>query len=92
MGLMVLQRKTIQSELKIDMKGPSIPRHFGVHERRQRMCVLEEIQYSNHQYLSLKISTYPMQEEETKFLYLLVAYNQASSAGKYLKKRSLLKI
>lgn len=33
-----------------------------------------------------------MQEEETKFLYLLVAYNQASSAGKYLKKRSLLKI
>lgn len=92
MGLMVLQRKPIQSELKIDIKGPSIPRHFGVHERRQRTCVLEEIQYSNHQYLSLKISTYPMQEEETKFLYLLVAYNQASSAGKYLKKRSLLKI
>lgn len=55
------------------------------------MCVLEEIPYSNHQYHSLKISAYLMQKEKTKFLYLLVAYNQASSAIKYLKKMSLLK-
>lgn len=55
------------------------------------MCVLKEIQYSNYQYLSLKISIYLMREEETTFLYLLVAYNQTSNAIKYLKKMSLLK-
>lgn len=42
-GWPVLERKPIQNKLKIDVRDPSIPRHFGEHEKRQRMCVLEEI-------------------------------------------------
>lgn len=47
------------------------------------MCVLEEISVLAS--LSLKFSTYSRQEEEIRFLYLLVDYTQTSSAIKYLK-------
>lgn len=40
---LVLERKPIQNEFKIDVGGPSVPRYFGKQKRRQRMCVLEEI-------------------------------------------------
>lgn len=62
---LILERKPIQNELKIDVRGPSIPRYFGKHERRQWMCVLED----THRYLAIgisasKFSNYCMQEEK----------------------------
>lgn len=40
---LVLERKPIHNELKIDVRGPPIPRHFGEHERKQRVCVRKRL-------------------------------------------------
>lgn len=40
-GWLVLEREPIQNELTIDVRGPSLPRHFGECERRQQMHVLK---------------------------------------------------
>lgn len=40
---LVLERKPIQNESKIDVRGPPIPGQFGEHERRQRVCVQKRL-------------------------------------------------
>lgn len=85
MGLIGSWKETNPNELKIDVRGPSIPRYFGEHERRQWMCVLEEISVLAIGISASKFSIYCMQEEKNRFLYLLVEFNQASSAIIYLK-------